>query len=257
MTTIPTGRFVWFEYVGKDAKKAQAFYGELFNWKTQDVPMPGMPDAGSYTMIVANGKTIGGYLGQPKGAPDQHHWLSSLQVADVTATVAKVRQLGGKVRMEPVKMGDFGTKAVVADPFDATFAVWQPGKPEGTGDYREEAGTWCWDELASPDPDKAISFYKAIGGFEEQRMDMGEMGTYHILQSDGKGRAGVTKPMMPQQPIAWLPYVHVASADQTHDKATKLGAKIFVPPTDIPDVGRFSVFADPNGAAIAILQPKR
>jgi predicted enzyme related to lactoylglutathione lyase len=34
MATIPTGRFVWFEYASKEAKKAQAFFGELFQWKT-------------------------------------------------------------------------------------------------------------------------------------------------------------------------------------------------------------------------------
>jgi len=256
MATIPTGRFVWFEYVGAEAKKAQAFYGELFNWKTQDVPMPGMPGAGNYTMIVANGQTIGCYMGRPQGAPEHHHWLSSLQVQDVAATVSKIKSLGGKIRKDTTKMGDFGTMAVVADPFDATFALWQPGKPEGTGDYKEQPGTWCWNELTTPDPEKAVSFYKAIGGFEEQRMDMGGMGTYHILNSDGRGRAGVTKPMKPGTPTMWLPYVHVTSADQTHDKAKRLGANIFVPPTDIPDVGRFAIFADPNGATLGILQPK-
>ena len=45
---IPTGRFVWFDYVAPDVKKAQGFYGELFNWSTQDVPMPD----GAYTMIA-------------------------------------------------------------------------------------------------------------------------------------------------------------------------------------------------------------
>ncbi|MGE5187092.1 MAG: VOC family protein [Acidobacteriota bacterium] len=254
MATIPTGKFVWFEYVGKEAKQAQAFFGEVFHWKTQDVPVPGMPGGGTYTMIVAGDKTIGGYLGQPPGAPAQHHWLASLQVADAAATAAKIQQLGGKLRMEPVKMGDFGTKAVVADPFDATFALWQPGTPEGTGDYSGKQNTWCWNELATPDPAQAIAFYKAIGGFEVTDMKS-EHGTYHVLETGGKGVAGVTRPMMPQQPTAWLPYVHVASADHTHDQAKRLGAKVFVPPTDIPEIGRFSVFADPNGAAIAILQP--
>jgi len=28
-----------------------------------------------------------------------------------------------------------------------------------------------------------------------------------------------------------------------------------VPPTDIPNVGRFSCWSDPQGAAIAVLQP--
>ncbi len=251
MATIPTGKFVWFDYVGKEVDKAKAFFGELFHWKTQDVKLS---SGTTYSMIVAGDKTIGGYMGQPPGAPAQHHWISHLAVQDAAATCAKIRSLGGKVRKEPEKMGDYGTMAIVADPFDATFALWQPGKPEGTGDYSGKENTWCWNELATPDPDKAIAFYKAIAGFEVEDMKS-EHGTYHVLQTAGKGVAGVTKPMMPQQPTAWLPYVNVASADHIHDRAKKLGATFFVPPTDIPDIGRFAVFADPNGAALAVLQP--
>jgi uncharacterized protein len=257
MTKIPTGRFVWFEYVGPEVKKAQAFYGEVFGWKSQDVPMPGMPSGGTYTMIVANGQTIGGYMGPPKGAPAHHHWLSSLQVEDVAATCAKIKAIGGKVRKDTTRMGDFGTMAVVAGPDDATFALWQPGKPEGTGDYKDTEGSWCWNELATPEPEKAVSFYRAIGGFEEDKMPMGPAGTYHVLKSDGKRRAGVAKPMKPGIPSMWLPYVQVGSADQTTERAKRLGAKVYVDPTDIPDVGRFAIFADPNGAAIGVLQPKR
>src|SRR5438093_4160614 len=143
----PFSKFVWFDYVGKDAQKAQAFYGELFNWKTQDVPNPA---GGSYTMIVTGGEQIGGYMGQPPGAPAQAHWLAHLSVQDAAATIVKIKQHGGKVRKEPQKMGDMGTMAIVADPFDATFALWQPAKPEaggGSGDFKGKVGTWCWNEL--------------------------------------------------------------------------------------------------------------
>jgi predicted enzyme related to lactoylglutathione lyase len=255
MTTIPTGRFVWFDYVTNDQgaqDKAKAFYGELFNWKTQDAPMP----TGTYTMIAAGGRPIGGYV-PAKDAPNKPaHWISHLQVADVNATIVKIKTNGGSVKAEPRKMGDQGTMAIVADPFGATFALWQPTKPEGTGDYQESVGTWCWNELTAPDPVKAVTFYKAVGGFEERRMEMGPDSAYHILESDGKGRAGIAKPMKPDVPSMWMPYVHVGSTDQTHDKAKRLGAQVFVPPTDIPDIGRFAVFADPNGAAFAVLQPK-
>jgi predicted enzyme related to lactoylglutathione lyase len=27
------GKFVWFELISRDAKKAQAFYGEVLGWK--------------------------------------------------------------------------------------------------------------------------------------------------------------------------------------------------------------------------------
>ena len=255
MATIPTGRFVWFEYISKDPKKAQAFYGEVFNWKTQNMPAQGGAK-GDYTMIAIDGDTIGGYPPFMEGMPPHAHWISHLQVADANASIAKVKSSGGKVLKDAVKMGDFGTWAVVADPTGAALCLWQPGRAEGTGDFKGKNGTFCWNELMTDNPDKAVAFYKAIGGFTDKAQDMGEHGTYHVLEHDGKPRAGVMKKPMENVPNAWLPYVQVASADQTAEKAKRNGANIIVPGTDIPNVGRFAWFSDPNGAVLGVLQPK-
>lgn len=254
MTTIPS-TFVWFDYVGKEDKKAQAFYGELLGWSTKKVPVGGGND---YTMIQIGEHTIGGYMGLPPGAPPQAHWLAHLQVADCAAAAAKVKQLGGKVRMEPGKVGEFGTMAVVADPTDATFALWQPAKmPQSNGDYLGKPGTWCWNELVTQDPDKAVAFYRGLAGFEVAKEDMGNMGTYTMLKSGGTGRAGVMKHPMAGAPSAWVPYVAVESCDKTVEKAKQLGGNAINASTDVPGVGRIAVLADPNGAVFGILQPKR
>ena len=249
MAAIATGKFVWFEYVSKDVKKAQGFFGELFGWTTKDVPMP----QGAYTMIAAADKTIGGYLPTPEGAPPGAHWVSHLQVTDAKATAGKVKSLGGKIAKEAFKVGDFGTMAIVLDPHGAAFALWQPARVEEQP--QPTTNTFCWNELFSADPVASVAFYKAIGGFEEEPMEMPGMGTYHLLKSGGVPRAGVMKQMMPGQPHAWLPYVQVANADASSEKAKKLGANIIVPPTEIPNVGRFSIFADPQGSPLGILQP--
>src|SRR5678810_933140 len=100
MAKIPTGRFVWFEYSSKDPSKAQAFFGELFGWKTKE--MQGGPSP--YTMIAVGEDTIGGYWpAPPPGAPQNAHWITHLQVEDATESAAKVKQLGGSVKMEPMK----------------------------------------------------------------------------------------------------------------------------------------------------------
>ena len=54
----------------------------------------------------------------------------------------------------------------------------------------------------------------------------------------------------------WLPYVGVDNAGKISERATRLGAKVTVGPMDIPNVGRFACWMDPQGASIAILQPK-
>jgi hypothetical protein len=247
MTAIPTGRFVWFEYQTADAHKAQGFFGELFNWGVKEVPMPG----GAYTMIAAGARTIGGYVPRTEAGPAA--WLSHLQVASATDTAAELAARGGKVVKQPFKVGEFGQMAVVTDPHGAAFALWQPAKAEEPP--APEAGCFVWNELFSADPDASVAFYRAVGGFGHDAMDMGPMGTYHLLTSGGAPRAGIMKQTMPGQPHAWLPYVSVASADATADKAKRLGATIVVPPADIPNVGRFAIFLDPQGAALGILQP--
>jgi predicted enzyme related to lactoylglutathione lyase len=252
MAKIPTGRFVWFEYSSKDASKAQAFFGELFGWKTKE--MQGGP--APYTMIAIGEDTIGGYWpAPPPGAPQQAHWITHLQVETATESAAKVKSLGGTVKMEPMKVGDAGTFAVVADPTGAVFSLWQPEKHEGHADFKGKPGFWVWNELHTSDPDKAVKFYEALGGFKDEPMDMGPMGTYHVLNKDGAGRAGVMKSPMADIPSNWLPYVQVEDADKIAERAKKLGGNVVVPPADIPDVGRFAVIVDPQGAAIGILKP--
>lgn len=247
--TIPTGRFVWFEYLSPDAKKAQGFFGELFGWSTKGVPMP----EGEYTMIAApDGRTIGGYSAPPDPAA-KAGWLPFLQVESAADIAARIKKLGGSVMKEPFKVGDFATMALVVDPHGAGFALWQPVKPEDPG--APAAGHFVWNELASKDADASVAFYSQVGGFTTSRMEMPGMGAYHILESGGQGRAGIMAQHMPQQPHAWLPYVQVASADQTADKARRLGATIVVPPTPIPNVGRFAVLVDAQGVGTGILQP--
>lgn len=252
MAKIATGRFVWFEYMSKDLRKAQAFFGELFGWKTKEVQTPESP----YTMIAVGDSTIGGYWPPPKeGAPEHAQWISHLQVEDANASAERVKSLGGTVKMPPMTVANYGTFAVVEDPTGAVFSLWQPAQAQGNDDYRGQPGFWVWNELYTDDPDKAVAFYTALGGFEHDKMEMGEAGTYHLLKKDGAGRAGVMKKPMPEIPSMWLPYVQVEDTDRTAERAAKLGGKVQVPPTDIPDVGRFALLIDPQGAAIGILKP--
>lgn len=54
-------------------------------------------------------------------------------------------------------------------------------------------------------------------------------------------------------PPQWGVYVTVDDVDTMAKKAEKLGAKIIMPLTDIPNVGRMCVIHDPQGAAISII----
>ena len=240
--------------MGKDAKKAQAFFGELFHWKTKEAPTP----QGSYTMIALGNETIGGYMQPMSGGAQPPHWLSHLQVASAQEAAHTVKSLGGKIVKEPSKIGEMGTMAVVTDPLGGLLALWQPTKPEvAGGDYKGLDGSWIWNELYTADPDRSVAFYKAIGGFGVETMKSNGSSPgpdrYEILTSDGKGRGGVMK--MPGLPQMWMPYVKVANTDATVAQAKKLGGTSKKEAETIPNVGRLAVLADPLGVLLGILQP--
>ena len=95
MTHI-NGKFVWFELVTKDAKKAQAFYGEVLGWKVESYPMGDF----TYDMIKAGDGTVGGYA-QPSNGQGAH-WISYVSVPDVDAAAKAAVKAGGKT-IEPAR----------------------------------------------------------------------------------------------------------------------------------------------------------
>jgi predicted enzyme related to lactoylglutathione lyase len=249
--TTSLGKFVWFDHVSTSPKQAQAFYGEVFGWRVQDVPMGPVP----YQMIAVGDTTVGGYAPPPADARIPAHWIASLQVANADEAVGKVTRAGGAVHLPPTKMGEFGTMASVADPLGGALNLWQPAKADDAAEKKPADGHFVWNELWATDVDRSLAFYKAIGGYTVDAMDMGPMGTYHVLKNGDESRAGIMKSDVPGVPQMWLPYVQVAKADTTVERAKKAGAEIVVPPSDIPGIGRFAVFKDPTGAALGILQP--
>lgn len=247
-----TGRFVWHELHTTDRPRAMKFYATLLGWETKDVPMgPGDP----YGLCLLGGTDIAGITKSMAPAHVPPHWLPYIAVDDVDASVAKLKELGGKVLNAAMDIPNVGRFAAVADPQGAAFALFKHVKP-----YPEEPKTpppsaFCWEELSTPDPEAAAKFYGALFGYSVEAVDMGPMGTYRILKSRERQRAGVTKPM-PGAPAQahWLEYIAVKDVDASTRNAKELGAKALMEPQDIPNIGRFSIVADPTGAAIALFK---
>jgi hypothetical protein len=243
------GKFVWFELVSKDPKKAQAFYGDVLGWKVQAFPMGDQ----TYEMIYAGDTMIGGYAAPKSDRPS--HWISYVSVEDVDAAVKAAAANGGKVVDAPYEIPGVGRTARIADPQGAEICPFK----NTTGDRADEdasQGRFFWNELHTTDTAKALAFYEKVVGFSSRAMDMGPGGTYHILEKNGVGRGGATNQMAPGVPPHWLPYVFVDDPDATIAKAKKLGATIQFGPEDIPGVGRFGVLQDPTGAALAVMKPR-
>jgi hypothetical protein len=52
----------------------------------------------------------------------------------------------------------------------------------------------------------------------------------------------------------WIGYVGVDDVDAAVDRTRRLGGAVHVPPTDVPNVSRFSVVADPQMATLALVK---
>ncbi len=249
--TTNTGRFVWHELHTTDRAKAQKFYQTLFRWETKEVPMgPGEP----YTLCLLGGKDQAG-ITKSKAPPSvPSHWLPYVAVDDVDRYTSKAKDLGGRVLNTPMDIPNVGRFSVVADPQGAAFAIYKHIKP-----YPEEGrpadGAFCWEELVTTDPEAASKFYASLFGYTIDKQDMGPMGFYYVCKRGEQMTAGIMK-IPPQSPphAMWVEYVAVADVDATVRNAKEIGAKVHMPPTDIPKIGRFSVIADPTGAAIAVFK---
>jgi predicted enzyme related to lactoylglutathione lyase len=117
--------FVHVELQTKDVAKAKAFYSKLFDWKLEDMPMPG--GGGNYTMISVGEGTGGGMFQNPDpNVPP--FWLAYVGVDDVAASTKRAKELGATVMQDVMQVGDFGRMSVLRDPTGAHIALWQAMK---------------------------------------------------------------------------------------------------------------------------------
>ena len=249
MASKSSGRFVWHELATTDVKKSAAFYSELFGWKTTEEPM----GPTTYTMLKQGTTSIGGITSLTPSEPP--HWRMYCTVADVDAAAKKATELGGKVLYAPSDIPTVGRFAVVADPQGAVLLPFLPSQPADTTPEPEgppPVGTFCWDELMTSDPAKAAEFYTAIYGWTTKEQELGAHGTYRTLLRGERMTGGIMSLPMPGIPPQWGTYVAVASVEDTVKRVESLKAKVLVPPSDIPGMGRFAVFGDPLGATLSV-----
>src|SRR5262249_47376784 len=114
-------------------------------------------------------------------------------------------------------------------------------------------GTFVWHEHVSSDPERAHEFYKGLFGWEIEVFKPGEV-DYTMIKSGGTTHGGFGK-AQGGAPNHWMGHVLVEDADETAAKAKSAGGNVLFGPEDIPEVGRFVVFADPEGAVVSGFQP--
>jgi uncharacterized protein len=107
-----------------DAGAAKSFYGKLFDWKMEDMPMD---DGQTYTMINVVEGTGGGLMQNPiPNAPSS--WLAYVLVDDVKKAADKAKSLGATVMKDKTEVKGMGFFAIITDPTGAMLGLWETKK---------------------------------------------------------------------------------------------------------------------------------
>jgi predicted enzyme related to lactoylglutathione lyase len=249
----------WVDLGTSDVEGAKAFYGAIFGWEAEDVPTDqGVP----YTMLSKDGKVVAGLGPIP---PDQAAagmppmWNSYVNVDSVDDTIAKVTAAGGSVMMPAMDVMDAGRMAFVADPAGAAIGLWQAGNHKGA-ELVNEHGTLYWNELITDDTAVAEAFYTSVFGWRAHIQDM-PTGPYTSFWADGNVEGHAAAGMMAKNegmgpiPNYWGVYFAVDDVDAILGAVKDNGGQVLMPAMDIPEVGRFAVIQDPQGAHLSVMTP--
>lgn len=129
---VGAGALCWTELYTADAARAKEFYGTVFGWDAEEMPLPA--GGGTYTVVSrAGGGQEGSHGGIMQFAagmlPDGvGYWQPYFAVADCDATVAKATEQGGSILMPGTDMEGVGRIALLRDAEGAYFALLTPAE---------------------------------------------------------------------------------------------------------------------------------
>ena len=244
------GDFVWSELASSDPAASKQFYCDMFGWTYMDAQMP----QGVYTIFRCEGEDAAAMYQAPAGM--RSSWGVYFNAPELDTTTEKAKDLGATIIMPPTALGAPGNMSIVRDPQGAFLSLWK-AKGNIGATYNGQYGRVVWPELGTPHPAASAAFYSALFGWKTKPESGFETGEYFEWVNHGVSLGG----MMPMRgemwkgiPPHWMIYVTVADCDERAAHAASLGAKLHVPPRDIPNTGRFSVIEDKYGAVFSIIQ---
>ena len=118
-------------------------------------------------------------------------------------------------------------------------------------------GKFCWYELMTTDTAAAGKFYSHAVGWNLFEPG-GPHAGYTQLQVGSQGIGGMMK--LPDEACAagarpgWTGYIWVPEVEAAMAKVVAAGGKVHKEPADIPEIGRFAVVADPQGAVFILFR---
>ena len=113
-------------------------------------------------------------------------------------------------------------------------------------------GRFVWHDLITTNVDGAVDFYgKLFPEWSIEKLETDGASQYHVIEVAGQDIGGIVG--VPEEsgiPSHWIGYVAVEDCDAAVKRTVELGGKCLVPAIDVPQVGRFAIVQDPQGAVL-------
>lgn len=238
----PHGVPCWVDTWQPDPNAARAFYGSLFGWEFNEVPLSG---GGTYLNASLGGRLVSGVGHGPAGSPAV--WALYICVENIERAIERVVRVGGRQLIRPIDVADEGRMAILADSTGVPFGIWQGRRRAGA----QVAGiprSWAMSALHTTDLSKSERFYREAFDWEIVRHADTGLCEWRL---NGRMLAVATPTDGRSVPAHWAINFAVSDVDAFAERAQSLGAALVVPPMDTPGF-RNVVIADPQGGVIAI-----
>jgi hypothetical protein len=105
-------------------------------------------------------------------------------------------------------------------------------------------------QILSANPEAAANFYSQLFGWSVD--DNNAMGYRRIQTGSTEGIQGGIWPAPPQSPTFAQLFIGVIDVKASAEFAVKLGAKLLIPPTVLPEGDEMCVLHDPQGMSFAL-----
>ncbi len=126
---MPRATLSQIEIAAPDPVRAAAFVRHVFGWESVTVPWEGP----AYVRMLPPEPTepvgVGILAPDETGIVDRLTLVIRIEGEPLAAVLARVREAGGTVALEPIPIGASGLYARFFDPDRNSFGLWQDGDP--------------------------------------------------------------------------------------------------------------------------------
>jgi uncharacterized protein len=251
---LGSGDFISYELHTINPCAARSFYERVAGWTSR--PANGGRRCASFATTQGPLGGVAELSDRAKQLGVPPHWMASVSVSDVDATIMQAVHLGARVLVAPVYLPDGGYQAAIADPFGAVIAVCTPASPAKV--RQALPGEVCWHEIFSEDHEASFAFYSKLFGWKRRsRLDMGTAARYLLYGSDERDLGGMFSRPKEQHASAWNYYIQVSDLNAAVARAKAAGGKVENGPMIVPSGARIAVLSDPDGAGFSLHENPR